>query len=288
MRSSTTKWVSPKKQLIGGYSDAIRLLQSLQNEHPDKTEIVSLIEQCQTGIFQQKLNNAKEAINRHNYQEGISQLQALQNEYPNKNEISELILQAQNDAQQYQEKLAAGRKNRNRFMLIGVGVMVFLCIVLMIAASISASQENANATETQVAVLDEATRITWTPTDTATSTITPTNTTTSTSTHTPTATPVVGNVSGNNVNVRSGPGQSFEVVATVSSEDELGIVGVDSDWYLVILPDGETGYVSASLLELPDDVEIAQAATITPTFTATATAPPPLQQLPQPLHPQVN
>jgi len=61
-------------------------------------------------------------------------------------------------------------------------------------------------------------------------------------------------------------------VGTVSSSDELGVLGIDGDWYLIILPDGKTGYISASLLDIPKDVEIATAPTITPTFTPTATA----------------
>ncbi|MDK2887794.1 MAG: N-acetylmuramoyl-L-alanine amidase [Thermoanaerobacter sp.] len=52
-------------------------------------------------------------------------------------------------------------------------------------------------------------------------------------------------VQGNLVNVRSGPGLQYEVLAQVNSGDRLTVLGKVSDWYKVQLPGGVTGWIVA-------------------------------------------
>ena len=100
---------------------------------------------------------------------------------------------------------------------------------------------------------------TFTPSDTpqATATETPV---TPTATATSTATPSIrGSIlSSSNVNVRSGAGNSFAPVATVSPNTEIGIIGTERNdvgqvWYLIEYDDGEgnvvRGYVASTLID---------------------------------------
>jgi hypothetical protein len=65
------------------------------------------------------------------------------------------------------------------------------------------------------------------------------NSTTSTSTLT---------ITGNTVNVRSGPGTSYSVVASVSKGDKVTLLGTEGDWYKVQVGN-VTGYVASYLAE---------------------------------------
>ncbi|KJS65686.1 MAG: hypothetical protein JL50_17670 [Peptococcaceae bacterium BICA1-7] len=56
-------------------------------------------------------------------------------------------------------------------------------------------------------------------------------------------------VSGNEANIRSGPGTGFNVVSRAMQGDRLTVVEKSSDWYKVKLPDGNTGWMVAWLLE---------------------------------------
>jgi N-acetylmuramoyl-L-alanine amidase len=50
------------------------------------------------------------------------------------------------------------------------------------------------------------------------------------------------------VNVRSGPGTAFAVIDRVGSGIMLDITGKSQDWYQVLMPNGQQGWVSESLL----------------------------------------
>jgi len=116
-----------------------------------------------------------------------------------------------------------------------------------------------------------------TPTHTATATETATATATPTTTSTPTpATPVVEAL--RDLTARIGPGSNYPVAGTLSSGEQLDIVGISEDgaWYQVVLPDGTRGWIAASnsLVQAAGDlvsVPVVDAPTDTPTHTATAT-----------------
>lgn len=76
------------------------------------------------------------------------------------------------------------------------------------------------------------------------------------------------------INVRVGPGTSFETIATLRREETAAVLGRDQsgDWYLVVTDSGLSGWVAANLVELVagDAAGIALAATI----PAPPTAPP--------------
>jgi hypothetical protein len=57
------------------------------------------------------------------------------------------------------------------------------------------------------------------------------------------------------INVRSGPGTSNRVVSEMNSGDTLTADGQNEagDWLRVVLPDGATGWVSASLVQVEGD-----------------------------------
>lgn len=163
--------------------------------------------------------------------------------------------------------------------------------------------ERAQATGTRVAILQTATAITWTPhptktdtptstptltpsdtltptltlthtstftpTDTSTSTVTPTASDTPTRTRTPTATdtPIYVNVVNNGINARSCPSTECEILDVIQLTDYIEILGIYDDWYWVRLPDGKTAYMFGNLLNVPEDVEVAIAPTLTPSLT---------------------
>ena len=115
---------------------------------------------------------------------------------------------------------------------------------------------------------------TGTSTFTPTATYTSTNTPTATRTATPTATPVIGAVTGNNINARRCPSQSCAVVSVVTSQNDLAILGSYEDWYWVKLPNNETAYIFGDLVSLPEEAVVALAPTITPSSTSSATPTP--------------
>jgi len=83
---------------------------------------------------------------------------------------------------------------------------------------------------------------------------TPISTPTPSPTPVPTPTPVPfedcdvkGYVSGNGINLRSGPGTDYEVLEELPRGVELTITGTSEEWYRVKI-DGETGYMSAEFV----------------------------------------
>lgn len=87
------------------------------------------------------------------------------------------------------------------------------------------------------------------------------------------------------INVRGGPGTSFETIATLRREETAAVLGRDQsgDWYLVVTDSGLSGWVAANLVELVagDAAGIALAATI----PAPPTAPPGVSASPVPTIP---
>jgi hypothetical protein len=88
------------------------------------------------------------------------------------------------------------------------------------------------------------------------------------------------------INVRGGPGTSFETIATLRREETAAVLGRDDqsgDWYLVVTDSGLSGWVAANLVELVagDAAGIALAATI----PAPPTAPPGVSASPVPTIP---
>lgn len=55
----------------------------------------------------------------------------------------------------------------------------------------------------------------------------------------------VGTISGNSVNVRTGPSTGYDVVMTVVSGEKVSILGNDSGWYKVQFSTGVTGWVKS-------------------------------------------
>lgn len=95
------------------------------------------------------------------------------------------------------------------------------------------------------------------PTDTATAAPTrveasPTPTDTPAPSETPTPTGPKALVKGQVMNVRAGPGTAFSVVASAKQGETLEVTARNEDqkWLEVRLPDGKTGWVSSSLVEL--------------------------------------
>ena len=58
-----------------------------------------------------------------------------------------------------------------------------------------------------------------------------------------------GRVTGNKVNVRSGPGTSYKSLATASINDTAYIIGINNQWFKVIYGD-TVGYIRSDYLEL--------------------------------------
>ena len=79
---------------------------------------------------------------------------------------------------------------------------------------------------------------------------------------TPTINPLRGRVSVE-ANVRQGPGTSFQVITVLPVNTEVILEGQRANWYLVRLSDGQTGWMSATVLEV-DPTIAAQVPVITP------------------------
>lgn len=125
---------------------------------------------------------------------------------------------------------------------------------------------------------------TLTPTDTPTMepTATPTATETPlpTDTPTPTATPEpIAVVTGDRLNVRSGPGTVYPVVSQAVKDERYPLLARNEDatWLEVTLADGQRGWISASLVESSTPAEtLAVATDIPPTPVPTPTSVAPL------------
>ncbi|MBN1136520.1 MAG: AAA-like domain-containing protein [Anaerolineae bacterium] len=118
---------------------------------------------------------------------------------------------------------------------------------------------------------------THTPTPTATPTHTPTPTATSSPNPTGTPAPYVL-VTGERVNLRSGPGLTYDVFGLVTQSEQLPLLArtEDSEWYQVIYEEQEV-WVSAVLVQANRKVEeIPVTEDLPPTPTATPTATPTL------------
>ena len=74
-----------------------------------------------------------------------------------------------------------------------------------------------------------------------------------------------GQVNANKVNVRSGPGTSYQVVDQANSGDKAYIIGFNSQWYKVIFGD-QIGYIRSDYLDLTEIPYENQASSNTPKF----------------------
>lgn len=172
---------------------------------------------------------------------------------------------------------------------------------LVVAAPPPVVQANVQSTPEAVAAASQADAVAALNTPTATSeqaaaesapittTMATTNTTavTTTTTITPTATPVplapVTNpqvVASSALNVRSGPGTDYPIIAALQQSEIANITGknTNGDWWEISLANSQTGWVFGSLVTTAGDVTgVAVAANIpAPPPTATpAPAPPP-------------
>ncbi len=150
-----------------------------------------------------------------------------------------------------------------------------------------------------------------TPTTGSTATSTPQGPGASVSIQTPTATftpEFLARVVLSSINVRVGPGVVYGVVDILYANDEIKILArtEDGEWYLIEMPEGDLGWVAASVTETVADIDsLAVAATIparptnTPTHTPTHTpiptsrpqgpTPTPQQPTPSPtIHPTIT
>lgn len=73
------------------------------------------------------------------------------------------------------------------------------------------------------------------------------------STVTPTTSRLAGRVSVE-ANLRNGPGTSFRIITVVPANTEVLLEGQRANWYIVRLPDGQTGWMSATVLEVAPDI----------------------------------
>ncbi len=69
---------------------------------------------------------------------------------------------------------------------------------------------------------------------------------------TPTPMPATGIITGDSVNVRSGPGQNFDRVVKLAGGEKVTILSRTdaSDWYQITTAGGQEGWVSAELIEI--------------------------------------
>ena len=95
-----------------------------------------------------------------------------------------------------------------------------------------------------------------TPTNTSEPTITPIPTETLTPTPRPLVT-LAATIPGPSINLRAGPGTHFQQLTNVRSGTPLTVDGKapGADWVHVVLEDGQSGWMAASLLEFDGDLE---------------------------------
>ena len=101
------------------YMDALKLLQSLQKENPEHTQIAGLMTQTKEGIFNRQMSIAQDAIHKKEYHQATTIAQSLRQEYPDHPEIERLFSQIQDSSYQDQQKAEARKKLRNKVILIG-------------------------------------------------------------------------------------------------------------------------------------------------------------------------
>ncbi|WP_298821483.1 SH3 domain-containing protein [Chloroflexus sp.] len=72
-----------------------------------------------------------------------------------------------------------------------------------------------------------------------------------------TATPTTARLTGRvnvTANLRSGPGTDFAVITVVPSDTEVVLEGQRANWYIVRLSDGQTGWMSAAVLDVAPEI----------------------------------
>jgi N-acetylmuramoyl-L-alanine amidase len=74
---------------------------------------------------------------------------------------------------------------------------------------------------------------------------------------------------GSSVNVRQGPGTSYDKIATVSQGSEFALLLQSGGWYKISLSDGQTGWVTGDYAVLVPDSNANMTAPATPTATVT-------------------
>jgi Bacterial SH3 domain len=132
-------------------------------------------------------------------------------------------------------------------------------------------------TTSQQAVVVESTSITTTTATTNTTAVTTTTTITPTATPVPLA-PVTNPqvVASSALNVRSGPGTDYPIIAALQQSEIANITGknTNGDWWEISLADGQTGWVFGSLVTTSGDVTgVAVAANIPAPPPPATTAP---------------
>ncbi|MEB2289134.1 MAG: protein kinase [Anaerolineae bacterium] len=161
-------------------------------------------------------------------------------------------------------------------LVIGVaalGVIAVVVVIALLALGGDGKKPAASPTPTATITPTETLAPTTTPTATSTETPAPTDT------PAPTATPrtTFATILSERGNVRRGPGFEYEVIATLSREDEVLVIGVseDGDWYQVVgsgIPG--TGWVSAEVVRISGNPNIPVVALPTVTFTPSLTPTP--------------
>ena len=109
------------------------------------------------------------------------------------------------------------------------------------------------------------------PTETLISIITIQPTSSPTPNPSPTSVPeYFGNVGGESVNIRGGPGTNYDVITSLAKGIELRIVGrnEDSSWLVVDLLEGGTGWIRADLIIFSFSIDLLEIHAIPPTPTA--------------------
>jgi uncharacterized protein YgiM (DUF1202 family) len=79
-----------------------------------------------------------------------------------------------------------------------------------------------------------------------------------------------GNIAGESVNIRGGPGTNYNVIISFTKETQLQVVGRNDDcsWLVVLLPDGGTGWIRADLILYSFSCNLVELHAIPPTPTA--------------------
>lgn len=82
---------------------------------------------------------------------------------------------------------------------------------------------------------------------------------------------LTGSVTGSGVNMRSGPGKTYNVVAVLQKDNVIKILSVTGEWYKVNTSNNVTGYVSKKYITLKKDVQAPapQAVASPPSVTGT-------------------
>lgn len=80
-------------------------------------------------------------------------------------------------------------------------------------------------------------------------------------------------ITGNSVNLRSGPGTTFSIIGGLSKETVLPVVSQQGDWYQVKLPDGDSGWISAGFAKAVSDDPAEESTTPAPTPSTAVAVP---------------